>query len=75
MTEEYTCRKCGVIVRGDGFPELKLCDCCSSSLHPGDKKILQEFSETLRRVKNAKTPRERAIALLDADRQAKGLTL
>jgi len=68
---EYTCRKCGVLVRGDGFEPLKLCAVCSSSIVPEDKRIVSEFADTLKQLKQAKTPKEKAGILLEADRLAK----
>lgn len=68
---EYTCRKCGVIVRSGGFVPLRLCGLCSESIPPEDKRVVSEFAETLRLAKEAKTPKERATVLLEADRRAK----
>lgn len=74
---EYSCRKCGVMSGGNhspggvGFNPLKLCDVCSSSIQKEDKNAVQEFADMLAVVKLAKTKKQRAAILLQADRDVR----
>ncbi len=46
-------------------------DLQTANLDPHDRQIVQEFAEMLRQVKDAKTRKERAMILLEADAKAR----